>query len=255
MRRAERLTAILDRLASGGSVSVTDLADTFRVSQATMRRDLQILEDQRLLSRTHGGAVADSEAFELPLRYRDTKQREAKRAIAREALRRIPDGGAVVGLTGGTTTTEVARLIADRPGVAVVTNAINIGTLLAVRPRLKLIMTGGVARPQSYELVGPLAEATLAGLNIEIAFVGVDGLDAGVGLTTHDEVEAHTNATLIRRSRRVVVVADGSKIGRVRLARIAPVGAVHELVTDVSADVAALDELRATGLEVTVVGA
>lgn len=254
MRRAERVASILDHLASHGSVSVNDLAESYGVSRATLRRDLQLLEEQKLLSRTHGGAFADVGAYELPMRYRDSHQREAKRLIAREALRRIPDGSAVIGLTGGTTTTEVARALSDRADLTVVTNAINIGGLLAVRPRLKLIMTGGVARPQTYELVGPLAESTLAGLNIEIAFAGVDGLDATVGLTTHDEVEAHTNAALLRRSTRVVVVADGSKIGRVRFARIAPVSAVHEVITDASADPGVLRELEAAGLEVTVVG-
>jgi DeoR family transcriptional regulator, aga operon transcriptional repressor len=253
VRKAERMTAILDQLATNGTASVNDLAEVYGVSRATLRRDLQLLEDQRLIARTHGGAVADTEAYELPLRYRDSQRREAKRAIAREALRRIPDGGGVIGLTGGTTTTEVARMMADRAGLTVVTNAINIGALLAVRPRLKLIMTGGVARTQSYELVGPLAEATLAGLNVEIAFAGVDGLDATVGLTTHDEIEAHTNAALLQRSRRVIVVADGSKIGRVQLARIAPPSAIDELITDATADPETLDRLAAAGIAVTVV--
>ena len=254
MRRAERIAAVLDQIATSGSISVNDLATEHGVSRATMRRDLQLLEDQRLLSRTHGGAVADTEAYELPLRYRDSQHRDAKRLIAREAIRRMPDGGAVVGLTGGTTTTEVARMMSDRTGLTVVTNAINIGALLAVRPRLKLIMTGGVARTQSYELVGPLAEATLGGLNIEIAFVGVDGVDAAGGLTTHDEIEAHTDAALLRQSRRVIVVADGSKVGRIRLARIAAASAVDELITDDTADPVALRELEDAGMVVTVVG-
>ena len=253
MKKAERITAILDRLATTGTASVNDLAAEYGVSRATLRRDLQLLEEQRLLDRTHGGAVADTEAYELPLRYRDAQQRDAKRAIAREAVRRIPAAGAVIGLTGGTTTTEVARIMADRVGLTVVTNAINIGALLAVRPRLKLIMTGGVARPQSYELVGPLAEATVAGLNIEIAFVGVDGLHPALGVTTHDEIEAHTDAALLGASRRVIVVADGSKIGRVRLARIAPTSAVHELITDQTADTEVLGQLEAGGMVVTVV--
>jgi DeoR family transcriptional regulator, aga operon transcriptional repressor len=253
VKRAERIAAILDVLAESGSLSVTDLSARFSVSAATLRRDLQVLEEQRLLSRTHGGALADNVAYELPMRYRDAQARDAKRLIAREAVRRVPGGGCVVGLTGGTTTTEVARSIADRSDLTVVTNAINIGALLAVRPRAKLIMTGGVARPQSYELVGPLAEATLGGLNIEIAFIGVDGITAE-GVTTHDEVEAHTNARLIERSRRRIVVADGSKLGRVRLARIAALDVIDELITDTTADPGELQALREAGLLVTVVG-
>jgi DeoR family transcriptional regulator of aga operon len=253
VKRTERITAILDHLAESGSLSVADLAARYNVSAATLRRDLQALEEQRLLSRTHGGALADNASYELPMRYRDAQARDAKRLIAREAVRRVPGGGSVVGLTGGTTTTEVARSIADRTDLTIVTNAINIAALVAVRPRAKLIMTGGVARPQSYELVGPLAEATLAGLNIEIAFVGVDGITER-GVTTHDETEAHTNARLIERARRVIVVADGSKVGRVRMAHIAALDSIDEFITDRSADPVAVQVLQAAGLVVTVVG-
>ena len=101
-----------------------------------------------------------------------------------------------------------------------------------MRPNLKLVVTGGVARPESYELVGPLAEATLSGLYLDIVLVGVDGIAARAGLTTHHEVEAHTNRALIARARRVVVVADSSKIGQVAFARICGLDPVDELITD-----------------------
>ena len=104
------------------------------------------------------------------------------------------------------------------------TNALNIASELAVRPGIKLITTGGVARSQSYELSGPIAEASLTGLNLNVAFIGVDGIDAQAGCTTHHEVEAHTNAVMIGCARRVVVVADSSKIGKVAFARICEVG-------------------------------
>ena len=95
----------------------------------------------------------------------------------------------MIGLTGGTTTTEVAREVVDR-GMTVVTNALNIASELAVRPNIKLVLTGGVARPESYELVGPLAEQTLGDLHLDIAFVGADGISAAMGVTTHHESEA-----------------------------------------------------------------
>jgi DeoR family transcriptional regulator, aga operon transcriptional repressor len=258
LRRADRVSAILERLATHGSVSATDLAASFGVSAATLRRDLQLLEDQKLLTRTHGGAIAHDLAYELPVRYRTGQQREQKRLIARHAVARLPHGPLTLGLTGGTTTREVARLVADRTDLTVITNALNIAAELALRPQLKLIVTGGVTRTQSYELVGPLAEQTLASFNIEIAVVGVDGISASGGLTTHDEIEAHTNATTIQRANRVVIVADGSKIGRVLLARICSlddVAGLGELVTDKSADPEALDEIRRAGVAVEVVDA
>jgi DeoR family transcriptional regulator, aga operon transcriptional repressor len=255
VRRAERISGVLDHLAEHGSLSVLELADRYQVSQATIRRDLQVLEEQRLLARTHGGALAENVAYELPLRYRDGQARDAKRLIAREAARRIPSGGSVIALTGGTTTTEVAKCIADRSDITVVTNALNIAAHLAVRPRTKVIVTGGVARAQSYELVGPMAERTLQGLNIEVAFVGVDGISASGGLSTHDEVEAHTNEVLVGQARRVIVVCDGSKVGRIMLARIAPITSADALITSRSADPDALAAIVQAGVEVHVVDA
>jgi DeoR family transcriptional regulator, aga operon transcriptional repressor len=122
-----------------------------------------------------------------------------------------------------------------------------------VRPGLKLVVTGGVARSASYELVGPLADATLRTLNVDTAFVGVDGIDVTTGLSTRNETEAATNLALIERSRRVVVVADATKLARVAFATICPLGAVDELITDDGADPAELDRLRAAGLHVTAV--
>jgi len=252
LRRADRVSAILDRISGQGSVDAGALADEFDVSVATIRRDLQVLEDQRLLSRTHGGAIAADVSYELPVRYRIGQHREEKLAVARLATSRLPHGPLTVGLSGGTTTHAVARLLADRYELAVVTNALNIAAELALRPRLKLVMTGGVSRTQSYELVGPIAERALAGLNIEVAIVGVDGISARAGLTTHDDVEANTNAAMIRQSERVIVVADGSKVGRVCLARICALTDIDELVTDSSADAAALDAISAAGVKVTV---
>jgi DeoR family transcriptional regulator of aga operon len=100
--------------------------------------------------------------------------------------------------------------------------------------------------------VGPLAEATLAGLNLDVAFLGVDGISAEAGLTTHHEAEAHTNLALLERARLVVAVTDGSKVGRVAFARICPLEGVGELITDPSADPAALDEIREAGIDVTI---
>ncbi len=254
VRRADRVSAILDQLTGSGSVDAGALAARFGVSAATIRRDLASLADQQLLRRTHGGALAADVSHELPVRYRIGQQRGAKLAIARAAVALLPHGPLTLGLTGGTTTHAVARLLADRFELTVVTNALNIAAEVALRPRLKLVMTGGVARSQSYELVGPLAEQSLAGLNVQVAVVGVDGISARHGLTTHDEIEAHTNAALIRRAERVIVVADATKVGRAELARICPVEAIDELVTDRAADPTTLAALRAAGTTVHLAG-
>jgi DeoR family transcriptional regulator of aga operon len=252
MRQADRLGAILERLAGNGSVSVTDIAADLDVSAATIRRDLELLQSQRLLARTHGGAIAHGVLYELPLRYKSARNQQQKVRIAREAAARVADGTAV-GLTGGTTTTEVARNLADRQRITVVTNALNIASELAVRPNLKLVVTGGVARSESYELVGPLAEQSLADLNLDVVFIGVDGIDPDAGLTTHHEVEARTNRSLLERTHRVIVVADSSKIGLVAFARICPLSSVTEMITDTGADAEVLERIAEAGVQVTTV--
>jgi DeoR family transcriptional regulator, aga operon transcriptional repressor len=247
MHQSERLSTILERLTQNGSVAVGSLAEDLGVSSATIRRDLELLDAQRLMTRTHGGAVARGLLYELPLRYKAARHQEEKLRIAKKAAEHVPEGGAV-GLTGGTTTTEVARAIADRPGLTIVTNALNIASELVVRPNLKLVIPGGVARSESYELVGPLAEASLQTLNLNVVFVGVDGIAVAAGLTTHHDVEANTNKALIDRAQHVVVVADSSKLERVTFARICAVDRVDVLITDDKAPAAVLEAFEHAGV-------
>jgi DeoR family transcriptional regulator of aga operon len=141
--------------------------------------------------------------------------------------------------------------LSERRRLTIVTNSLSIAAELAVRPNLKLVVTGGVARPESYELIGPIAEASLGGLNLDLAIVGVDGISRAAGLTTHHEAEAHTNRELIERARHAIVVADGSKIGQTAFARICPAERISELITGSGADPAQIDELREIGLTVT----
>ncbi|MEV7521326.1 DeoR/GlpR family DNA-binding transcription regulator [Streptomyces sp. NPDC091371] len=231
MLKADRAARILSHVTEAGSADVHALAELLGVSGATVRRDLQELHDQGLLHRTRGGAVTGSVNMELPLRHRSHKQQEEKRRIARVAAELVPDG-AVVGLTGGTTTTELARILAERGGVTVVTNAVNIAAELIVRPEVRLVVIGGIARSASYELVGPAADRMLSQYHFDIAFIGVDGLTAQEGCTTHDEMEAQTDRAFIRSSTRSVVLADSTKVGRVTFASLCPLSDVHDLVTD-----------------------
>ena len=251
MRQEQRLATILERLAESGSVTVTDLAEDLDTSVASIRRDLQSLEEQKLLKRTHGGAIAAEVIYELPLRYR-VGRREEKRQIAEAAAKFVTDSVHSVGLNGGTTTTELARLLAGTRQLKIVTNALNIASDLCPRPTIDLVVTGGSVRPESYELVGPIADRALAGISLDAVFLGVDGIDVRGGITTHDEVEAHTDNCLLRTADRVVVLADGSKVGKRAFSRIAGITDVHVVVTDSSAPAEELDRLRGAGVEVVV---
>lgn len=252
--RATRLASILDALSMSGEIDVAELANTMKVSASTLRRDLALLESQDLLTRVHGGAVdARKTATELPVRYRDGQADAEKWAIARAVSAMLPPGRHVVGLTGGTTTGAVARALAHRDDLTVVTNAVDIAADLTIRARARVFLAGGFVRPQSYEVVGPSAVQALSRLTLSHAFVGVDGISAAMGLTTHDEVEAQTNLAMLRRAHRVIVVADGRKVGRDLMAPITGVASIHELITTTNADPEELDRLRAAGLSVTVV--
>ncbi|WP_329570576.1 DeoR/GlpR family DNA-binding transcription regulator [Kitasatospora sp. NBC_01266] len=231
MLKADRIARILDHVAKAGSADVHALTELLGVSSATIRRDLQSLHEQGLLHRTRGGAVTGAVNLELPLRHRAGRQQAEKLRIALAAAQLVPEG-AVVGMTGGTTVTEIARVLAERSGLTIVTNAVNIAADLIVRPDNRLVVVGGNARTASYELVGPAAERMLSQYHLDVAFIGVDGLTASEGCTTHDEMEAHTDRAFLRSSARSVVVADSTKIGRVTFAGICPLAEIDDLVTD-----------------------
>ncbi|MHB1782176.1 MAG: DeoR/GlpR family DNA-binding transcription regulator [Acidimicrobiales bacterium] len=243
------MQAIRDILDEEATVGVDELAATLAVSPATVRRDLARLEARGHLIRSHGGAVRVDRGYEVPIGSRVLSQAVQKRRIALMAAELVADG-AVVGITGGTTTMEVARALANRADLTVVTNALNVGAELALRRNIRLVVTGGVARSASFELSGPVAERTIREYNLDFAFVGVDGVDPVAGFTTHNDLEALTNAALVKAANLVVVVADSTKLGQLKFARICDVDAVDILVTDAGASEDHVRALQRAGLTV-----
>ncbi|WP_405545492.1 DeoR/GlpR family DNA-binding transcription regulator [Streptomyces goshikiensis] len=265
MTRKERWQTLLDLLVERGELEVEPAAEALGVSAATVRRDLDQLAEQQLLVRTRGGAVPHGVSYELPLRYRTSRRAAEKRRIS-EAVAALIVPGEVIGLTGGTTTTEVARTLAGRadlaapagpagpaagsPALTVVTNALNIAGELVIRPQFKIVLTGGVARPQSYELTGPLAQGVLGQLTVDTAVVGVDAFDPADGAATRHEDEAAMNRLLCERARRVIIAADSSKLGVRAFARICATSAVDVLVTDTGLSDAGAEPFESAGVEV-----
>ncbi|MDT4992251.1 MAG: DeoR family transcriptional regulator, aga operon transcriptional repressor [Actinoplanes sp.] len=260
MDRYARWNALLEVLADNGRVSVEDAAARLDVSQATIRRDFDQLAQQQMITRTRGGAVANGVSYDLPLRYKSAKHSAEKQRIG-EAAANLVVPGTVVGLNGGTTMTEVARALAVRPDLntssegaqlTVVTNALNIANELLVRSRMKIVVAGGVVRPQSFELVGPLGGALLREVTLDIVLLGVDALDVELGAAAHHEGEAAMNSLMVARAKRVVVIADSSKLGGHAFARICPIGTVETLVTDSGAAEPLLQQFRDAGVHVVV---
>lgn len=259
MIHQRRLNQVLELVSERGSVSIDEIGDEVGVSAATVRRDLNLLAEQRLVVRTHGGASALGSGFELPLQYKASRQPEEKTAIAR-AVAELVVPGATVALNGGTTTTQVARTLGtsdtlaqpDGPGVTIVTNALNIAYELSVREHVSIVVTGGVPRRQSYELVGPLVAAALQNLTVDLAVLGADGLTGRFGVTTLDPGEADASRQMLAVARRVVVVADATKLGRSTFARICPLEQIDLLVTDREPTGELRTDLDAAGVGITV---
>ncbi|WP_018351884.1 DeoR/GlpR family DNA-binding transcription regulator [Longispora albida] len=258
MDRYARWNALLELLAETGRVSVEDAADRLTVSQATIRRDFDQLAQQQMITRTRGGAVANGVSYDLPLRYKSAKNISEKQRIGQVAASLVSPG-MVVGINGGTTTTEVARALATRAdlaagadgqGLTIVTNALNIANEMIVRSHIKIVVTGGVVRPQSYELVGPLATGILRELTLDMVLLGVNAVDVTLGAAAHHEGEAAINNLMAARARRVVIIADSSKLGKHAFARICPIERVDTLVTDAHADPRLVAEFEAAGLRV-----
>ncbi len=228
----ERRRAILAILHRDGRVLVKDLAKHFRISQITIRKDLEILDSQGSVQRTHGGAlpVQAGALLDPTLREKEKLHRREKARIAEAAVKLVEEGQSVL-LDSGTTTTAIARALKDMSRLTVITNAINIAAELA-GTHIEVILTGGMLRKNSFSLVGPLAEQTLRQLSADILFLGVDGFDTRAGLFTPNLLEAQVNRAMVEIARRTVAVCDSSKFGRRSLCSIMPVTSVQELITD-----------------------
>lgn len=253
MLNEERRRSILDLLHRDGRVLVSELARQFRTSQITIRKDLEVLDGQGVIQRTHGGAlpVQLGALLDPTLREKEKLHRKEKMRIAVAAAKLVEEGESVL-LDSGTTTTAIARALKDARRLTVITNATNIAAELA-GTHVEVILTGGALRKNSFSLVGPLAEQTLRQLSADILFLGVDGFDTKAGLFTPNILEAQVNRAMVEIAARTVAVCDSSKFGRRSLCNIMPPSAVSQVITDKNISRRDLEALRDAGIEVTLV--
>lgn len=254
-KRSNRTLSILRELREVGSVSVDELRDKLEVSIATVRRDLQELAERGLLRRTHGGAVPIEPLFYEAFRHDRSFQDQVgsfaaeKRRIAQAASELISPGDTIA-LTAGTTTTEVVRSLHALSDITVVTNTVNVAMELSNRKDIKVFVTGGHLRGDWFSLVGPAAVAAMAGLFVNVMFVGVNGIDAQRGLTCSNPDEAEINLSMVRQSKRKIALADHSKLGVVTNWLICPTEAIDMLITDTDATHDAIAAFVERGIEV-----
>jgi DeoR family transcriptional regulator, aga operon transcriptional repressor len=251
--RADR---IMKALLRAGNISVPELVEQVGTSAPSIRRDLARLEKRGLVLRTHGGVTLVEPLLYEPFRHdtsfqaRELRSANSKRRIGLAAGELVGEAE-TIGLTAGTTTTQIGRSLRHRKGISVVTNALNIGMELCNQPEIKTMITGGtLAWAWTFALAGQAALTYLRDVYMDKVFLGVTGVDLERGITTLEPEEAAVSQAMLRNAKRVIVVADSQKIGKVSPALICPMSAIHVFVTDTDIPQEVHDELIARGIEV-----
>jgi DeoR family transcriptional regulator of aga operon len=251
-----RADQIMRALLQAGEISVQALVEQIGTSAPSIRRDLARLEKRGLVLRTHGGVTLVEPLLYEPFRHdtsfqaRELRSAEEKRRIGLAASELIAEKE-TIGLTAGTTTTQIGRSLRHRRGISVITNALNIGMELCNQPAIKTTLTGGtLAWAWTFALAGQAALNTLKDVYLDKAFIGVTGFDLERGLTTLEPEEATVSLAMIKQAREIIAVVDSSKIGRVSPALICPLSMVHVVVTDFGIAEETVAALEARGIRV-----
>lgn len=246
----ERRQHVLDLVHRNGRVLVSELSETLGISRITIRKDLDYLESRGLLHRTHGGAlsVEGNALLDPSLGEKEQKQFKEKLCIAAAAAGLVEEGLCII-LDSGTTTTAIARELRRFSHLTVITNALNIASELA-GTNFEVILTGGTLRKNSFSLVGPLAEDMLKEMHADILFLGVDGFDTKIGVTTPNVLESRVNRAMVGAAKRVIAVCDSTKFNRRSLALIVPPSAIHTVITDKGLGDEDAESLATVGIEV-----
>ncbi|NEC17444.1 DeoR/GlpR family DNA-binding transcription regulator [Streptomyces parvus] len=249
----ERISTVFSLLSQRGELQVRLLPGLLGVSGATVRRDLALMEETGLIRRSYGKVTAARRGAELPVSLRVSQNTEAKRRIGALASSLIPSRPLVVAMSGGSTVGFVARNLAGRSGLTVVTNGLDTATSLLTRRSVQVVVTGGNARSFSNDLVGSGTEKELRSYRFDYAIVGVDGMSPEVGFTCHSTRGAEIDRVMLEQADHTIVVADSSKLGRVRQAKIADTASVDTVVTDSHASASMVAALRRIGVNTTMV--
>lgn len=249
----ERRTRLLELVRERGFAALPDLAELLTVSESTVRRDLEALEEAGHAKRTHGGVFYTGASPKLP--HFDQLQPanwDRKRAIARRAAELISDGDTVL-LDGGTTTYEVARLLVGRP-LQIVTNSLPVANLFASNATTDLVLLGGYVYPRTGVSLGPYANEILARLNVRRVVLSVAGINDR-GFYNSNLLLVETERAMMQTGEEVIVVADSTKFGHQSLAHLAPLEAATQLVVDDGISAEWKKKVEAAGVRLTVAAA
>ena len=247
-----RQQEILELARKDGKVTVDGLAEIYNVSVQTIRRDLSDLADSRLLKRVHGGAVIPSGVINIQYDERRKLNEVGKKAIAVKCAQEIPNGASVF-MNIGTTTEAVAHELLDHENLLVVTNNLNIANILAANHRCEIILAGGVLRRADGGIVGGLTVEMVKQFKFDYSILGCSAIDADGDLLDFDGQEVMVSGTAIKRSRKVMVVADNDKFERKAPLTICSLSDVTMLFTDSRLSKELIANCNSWGTEVVIV--
>ncbi|RMG65838.1 MAG: DeoR/GlpR transcriptional regulator [Chloroflexi bacterium] len=248
----ERQNQILQLLARNQRITVAEVCETFEVSEATARRDLEALAEQGKLQRVHGGAIALREAPpEAPILQREREQAAEKIRIGLAAAALVQDGETVF-LGSGSTVLEAARALRTKESLTVITNSLPVINTLAGLPNITLICLGGQLRKSELSFIGHITEQALTEVRADKVLLGIRAISLDHGLTNDYLAETMTDRAILRVGREVILLADHTKLGRVAPAFVAPVESIHTLVTNSAAPSDFLEALRERGIRLIV---
>ena len=251
---AERQKKMMEYIEANTSAQIHELAEKFHVSEATVRRDLDDLDRQGALRRTHGGAIKvdRSTSYESMYSEKISQMLDEKHRIAEYAAKMVHPGDTVL-IDSGTTTFFIAQALSHHENLTIITNDLYIAYQTPIHPSSTLIVTGGVRRQGRQELVGTITENFIRDSHVDVAFIGVDGIDMTGGATNANFSEVGVKRLMLSSATRSVIAADHSKFGRVALARICDLKEASLLLTDLGLDPDIHNRLRKIGVQIETV--
>jgi DeoR/GlpR family transcriptional regulator of sugar metabolism len=254
MFKDDRKRIIIELLQENGSVNVKDLSTYFHVTMMTVRRDLDEIESDKLITRTHGGAIyriSSDSIHELPTLRRMPLMIEEKQQIAKKAAKLIEKDDMIF-LGSGTTTLYIAKEIAMRDDISVITNSLTILNELATNGKMTLIAVGGFLRRSEYSMIGHFANNMIKELHVDKLIMGMRGIHPRFGLTSAHPQELMTDKLLINISEKVIIVADHTKIGHVAASLTEQLSAADLIITTSKASPEIIEAIQLGGVEVMI---
>ncbi len=247
-----RRSKIIETINKTNVISVTEISKMFHVSEVSVRNDLALLEKKGFLIRTRGGAVSrQPSSFDLNLNQRLKNNYKQKRKIGKRAVDYIKDGSTVI-MDSGSTAIEVAKNLQDKKNIKLITNSLPIAEIVADNDQIEVIITGGTLRPEMRSLIGSITEKTILNYYCDVAILGADGIDSDMGFYTKLEGEATLVQTMIKVSRKTIVVTDSSKFGKKRFVKIANIADINIIITDDAIDPIDRTKITSQGVELVI---